>query len=199
MLQKQGEFEKARGLFADAMTSFAAVKNSEYQLVALFNMASNERELGAFESAAELYSTTSSLADRIGHGDMEIGALAGAGMCYLGINQLDRARLLASDVKQRIERRPDWYQGRELAEALIIRVAVLDGEFSEAQTRFEAALNAAETIDVYTAVWLTLACAGALIPGDPVRVKLAIDRYSSAVKTLGYDELTKRYDALASL
>jgi diguanylate cyclase (GGDEF)-like protein len=67
LIQKQGEFDKARELFAESMTSFSAVKNSEYQLIALFNMAHCERELGAWESAAELYSTTSPLADRIGH------------------------------------------------------------------------------------------------------------------------------------
>jgi tetratricopeptide (TPR) repeat protein len=197
LLQKHGEFEKARGLFSDAMTSFAAVRNSEFQLIALFNMASNERELGAFESAAELYSTTSSLADRIGHGDMEIGALAGAGMCYLGLGQLDRARSVGGEVHQRLERRPGWYQGRELAEALIVRVMVLNGELAEALTRFETAVNTAESVDVYTAIWLTLACAEALSPADPTRVKFAIDRYSVGVRKLGYDELTRRYDALA--
>ena len=195
--QKQGDFDKARGLFSDAMTSFAAVKNSEFQLIALFNMASNERELGAFESAAELYSTTSSLADRIGHGDMEIGALAGAGMCYLGLSQLDRARSVASEVSQRLEKRPGWYQGRELAEALIVRVMVLDDELDEALTRFESAVNTAESVDVYTAIWLTLACAEALSRFHPKRVRAAVDRYASAVTKLGYDELTKRYGVLA--
>lgn len=197
MQQKQGEFDKARGLFSDAMTSFAAVKHSELQVVALFNMASNERELGAFESAAELYATTTSLADRIGHQNIEIGSLAGAGMCYLGLNQLDRARSLAAEVKPQLEQRPDWYQGRELAEALIIRVAALNGEFDEALSRFETAVNAAEAADVYTAVWLTLACAEALNHADPARVKVAVDRYASSVKKLGYDELTKRYGVLA--
>jgi len=144
-----------------------------------------------------MYATTTSLADRIGHRDIEIGSVAGAGMCYLGLNQLDRARSLAAEVKPRLEQRPDWYQGRELAEALIIRVAALNGHFDEALSRFETALNTAEAVDVYTAVWLTLACAEALSHADPARVRLAVDRYALSVKKLGYDALTRRYGVLA--
>ena len=198
LLQKQGEYDRARELFAEAMTSFAAVKNSEYQLVALYNMANCERELGAWESAAELFSTTSSLADRIGHGDMELAGLSGAGLCFLEMNQVDRARSVSADVRQRLDRRPDWYQTRELAEALVIRVAALDGEVEEALSRFETALNTAEAVDVYTAVWLTLACAEALNQVDAPRVRVSIDRYASTVQRLGYDELTRRYTVMAS-
>jgi hypothetical protein len=114
------------------------------------------------------------------------------------MNQLDRARSLATEVRHRLDRRPDWYQTRELAEALIVRVTAIDGSVDEALSRFESALKAAEAVDVYTAVWLTLACADALKTGDAARVKLSIDRYASTVQTLGYDELTRRYTVLAA-
>src|SRR5450759_3032150 len=179
------------------MTSFSAVKNSEYQLVALFNMAHCERELGAWESAAELYSTTSSLADRIGHGDVEIGSLAGAGLCYLELGKLDRARAAATEVQQRLDRRPEWFQGREIAEALIVCVGALDGNADLALSRFENALSAAEGVDVYLAVWLTLTCATTLKQIDAGRVRLSISRYASTVEKLGYNELTRRYAVLA--
>src|SRR5207302_10931843 len=121
-----------------------------------------ERELGAWESAAELYSTTSPLADRIGQDDVEVGSLAGAGLCFLELGKLDRARAAASESLERLARRPDWFQGRELAEALIIRVAALDGDSELAMSRFESALNNAQSSDVYPAVWLTRTCAPAL-------------------------------------
>jgi diguanylate cyclase (GGDEF)-like protein len=197
LLQKQGEFDRARELFAEAMTSFSSVKNSEFQLLALFNMAHCERELGAWESAAELYSTTSPLADRIGHGDVEIGSLAGAGLCFLELGKLDRARAAAAEVHERLDRRPEWFQGREIAEALIVRVAALDGNSDLALSRFESALNSAESMDVYPAVWLTLTCAPALKQLDDARVRLSITRYASTVEKLGYDELTRRYAVLA--
>ena len=43
-----------------------------------FRLAHVERELGLWESAAELYQATAPLADRIGQLDIEVGALAGA-------------------------------------------------------------------------------------------------------------------------
>jgi GGDEF domain-containing protein/tetratricopeptide (TPR) repeat protein len=197
LIQKQGEFDRARELFAESMTSFSAMKNSQYQLIALFNMAHCERELGAWASAAELYSTTSPLADRIGHGDVEIGSLAGAGLCFLELGKLDRARTAASEVQQRLDRRPEWFQGRELVEALLVRVTALDGNADLALSRFETALSAAESVDVYLAVWLTLNCASTLKQIDDGRVRLSINRYASTVEKLGYDELTRRYAVLA--
>jgi len=196
LIQKQGEFDRARELFAESMMSFSAVKNSEYQLIALFNMAHCERELGAWESAAELYSTTSPLADRIGHGDVEIGSLAGAGLCYLELGKLDRAKKAALEVRGRLDRRMEWFQGREIAEALIVRVTALDGDAESAISRFEGALASAESVDLYTAVWLTLNCAPSLRQLDSSRVGLSIRRYESTVEKLGYDELARRYAAL---
>ena len=99
---------------------------------------------------------------------------------------------------ENVDRRPEWFQNREIAEALIIRIAALDGESEQALSRFENALKSAESVDVYLGVWLTLACADALNQVDAVRVKRSIERYASTVQTLGYDELTRRYTVLAA-
>ena len=96
--QRCGDYDRARELFAEALGLFAAVKHSEYQLAALFNMAHVERELGLWESAAELYEATIPLAQRIGQADIEIGAIAGAGLCALELGRIDgRARGDRSD------------------------------------------------------------------------------------------------------
>ncbi len=56
-------------------------------------MAHVERELGLWESAAELYDATIPLAQRIGKSDIEIGAIAGAGLCFLELGRIEqRAR-----------------------------------------------------------------------------------------------------------
>ena len=85
-----------------------------------------------------------------------------------------------------------------MAEALAIRVDALDGRGEEALLRFELAMSLAEEVDLYSAAWLTAACAGALAAFDRDRVMVSIDRYSARVKQLGYPEMTKRYDALAA-
>ena len=196
--QKCGEYDRARELFGEALALFAAVKHSEYQLAALYNMAHVERELGLWESASELYDATTPLAQRIGQSDIEIGAVAGAGLCFLELGRLEEARSALSEVRQRMESRPDWFQGREIAEALTIRVDALDGRSEEALARFEHAVSLAEGADLYNAAWLTTACADALATFDRERLVRTIGRYSVRVKELGYPEMTRRYDALAS-
>jgi diguanylate cyclase (GGDEF)-like protein len=195
-IQKAGDFARARELFAESMTSFSNVRNSGFQVIALFNMAHGEREQGHWESALELYSTTSSLAERIGHGDMEIGSLAGIGLCYLGLGRLDEAREIAAEIKSRLDRRPEWFQGREVAEALTIRTELLGGHPDSAFDRFERTLLAADLGDAYPAVWLTLNCAADLSRVDSMRARIAVERYAPAAEKLGYPEVTRRFNAL---
>jgi tetratricopeptide (TPR) repeat protein len=196
--QKCGEYDRARELFGEALALFAAVKHSEYQLGALYNMAHVERELGLWESAAELYEATTPLAQRIGQSDIEIGAIAGAGFCFLEMGRIDAAREAIAEVTARMQNRSDWFQGREIAEALMIRVDAIDGHQSDALARFERAISLAEAADLYNAAWLTAICAESLLQFDPNRVKLSISRYTDRVRSLGYPEMTRRYEALAA-
>jgi tetratricopeptide (TPR) repeat protein len=194
--QKLGEYDRARELFGEALALFAAVKQSEYQLIALFNMAHVERELGLWDSAAELYDATTPLAQRIGQFDIEIGATAGAGLCFLELGRLDEAREALKQVSSRIEGRDSWFQSREIVEALAIRIDALENRPADALSRFERALTLAESADVYNAAWLTAICADSLMRIDPVRVKLSIKRYAETVRGLGYPEMTRRYEVL---
>jgi len=196
--QKCGDYDRARELFGEALALFAAVKHSEYQLGALYNMAHVERELGLWEAAAELYEACTPLAQRIGQSDIEIGATAGAGYCFLEMGRLDAAKKASSEVAARIENRSEWFQGREIAEALAIRIDALDGRPSDALARFERAIALAESADLYNAAWLTALCAESLLQFDPNRVKLSIRRYTDRVRGLGYPEMTRRYEALAA-
>jgi tetratricopeptide (TPR) repeat protein len=194
--QKCGDYDRARELFGEALGLFAAVKHSEYQLGALYNMAHVERELGLWESAAELYEACTPLAQRIGQSDIEIGAVAGAGYCFLELGRLGAAREAAGEVAARLENRSDWFQGREVAEALAIRIDAIEGRSTDALSRFEHAVTLAETADLYNAAWLTAICAESLLHLDPSRVRQSIRRYTERVRGLGYPEMTRRYEAL---
>ena len=196
LIQRRGEFAQAGELFAQSMTSFAHVKNSEHQLIALFNMAHCEREQGLWESALELYTSTSSLAERIGHGDLEVGSIAGAGLCHLELQQLDKAREAAASVLSRLERRPEWFQNREIAESLIIRVRALDGLGPVAQSHFNRAADNMPASDPYPLIWLTLACAKALSDPDPDRVRKLLESHTAKAKEYGFTELVRRLDTL---
>jgi tetratricopeptide (TPR) repeat protein len=199
LLQKCGDYDRARELFAEALALFAAVKHSEFQLAALFNMAHVERELGLWDSAAELYDATTPLAQRIGQSDIELGAISGAGLCLLEVGRIGDARKALAEVETRMAGRDSWFQGREISEALLIRMAALDDRRSDALSRFDAAVSLAESSDLYNAAWLTVVCADSLMRFDAEHVEVSIRRFSEKVKELGYPEMTRRYDALIGL
>jgi tetratricopeptide (TPR) repeat protein len=198
LCQKCGEYDRARELFGEALALFAAVKHSEYQLAALFNMAHVERELALWESASELYDATISLARRIGKSDVEIGAMSGAGLCYLELGRIQTAEQSGAAVAARVEGQPHWFQGREIAEALLIRLDVVAGRLDEAVRRFDRSVAIAESTDLYNAAWMTAICAESLLVADPLMVRNSIRRYASRVRELGYPEMTKRYEVLAA-
>ena len=196
MTQRLGDFERARELYGDALALFAAVKNSELQLYALYNMANLDRELKNFSSGAELYEATASLAQRIGHVDLEIGAMAGEGICLLDMGKLDAARVPFTALEHKMGAREGWFQGRELVETLRIRMAAAEGRKEDALRMFETARAVAEAADLYSAAWLTAACADDLFPLDPERIRSTLQRYSREVETLGFIDLARKYESL---
>lgn len=199
MMQKLGEYERARELYGDALALFAAVKNSELQLYVLYNIANLDRERKDFSSGAELYEATASLAQRIGQVDVEIGAMAGEGICLLELGKLDGAKVPLAAVEHRMSGLDGWFQGRELVETLRIRVAAAEGRSQEALQMFDAARNLAEHADVSSAAWLTASVADVLFAIDPQHLKSAMERFSQDVGTLGFAELTRKYQDLQGL
>ena len=193
---KRGDYDHARELFAEALGLFAAVKHSEYQLAALFNMADADRETGSWESAAQLYDATIPLAQRIGQADIEIGAMAGAGLCALELGRLSEAAASAAAVSDRVRNRPEWFQGREAVEALAIRMEAHAGNHAAAFERLAGAVSLAETADVYTAAWIIAAVADGFTDTDGETIARFVNRYAERVKKLGYAEMTRRFDAL---
>ena len=197
--QRCGDYDKARDLFSEALGLFVAVKHSEYQLAALFNLAHAEREVGRWESATQLYETTVSLAQRIGQADIEAGATAGAGLCALELGNEDAARTAIRALRSRTKDRTDWFVGREVVEALQIRTDVGDDERRHhVVERLARSVELAESTDMYCAAWLISSCADAVSRIDRTRVGELLHAYADRVKKLGYPEMTRRFDALES-
>lgn len=198
MTMKSGHHARARELLQEALSLFAAVKNSELQLYALYNLAHLERERTEFMSASELYEVAVSLAQRIGQLDVEAGAVGGRGLCLLELGRRDEAAAALRVVEARIEDRTDWFQGRELIELLAIQVALDEGRVDGAVARYERSVAAAEGMDLYTAAWLTAECAPLLRPHAPAVVARAVAHYAALVEPLGYGVMTSRYAELAA-
>lgn len=200
LTQRCGDYDRARELFSEALGLLAAVKHSEFQLAALFNLAHVEREMGRWDPATQLYETTLSLAQRIGQADIEAGAIAGAGLCALelGDSAAVESAIYALDV--RTKDRTDWFVGREVVEALLIRADARDESHGRAAlARLALSVELAESTDIYCAAWLLSSCAESVSRFDPPRVEELLRTYHERVRKLGYPEMTRRFDALRSI
>jgi tetratricopeptide (TPR) repeat protein len=197
--QRCGDYDKARDLFSEALGLFVAVKHSEYQLAALFNMAHVEREMSRWQTATQLYETTISLAQRIGQADIEAGATAGAGLCALELGNDAGARSAIRALESRTKGRTDWFVGREVVEALQIRSDAGNDERRHfAVQRLARSAELAESTDVYCAAWLISVCAETVSRIDRTAVAELVHGYADRVKKLGYPEMTRRFDILES-
>jgi diguanylate cyclase (GGDEF)-like protein len=192
---KCGDFERARELFGEALAIFAAQKSTERQLYALYNLAHLDRERGEDGSARELYDVVGDIARGIGQSDVELGALAGEGLVLLRMGLVEDARVALDDVEARMLARPDWFQGRELAEALRVRVTALDSK-TGAVAQFYRALALAETSDFYGAAWLIAECADILHAHDRALLRSSVNRFAPRVQSQGYQGMSRRYSEL---
>jgi hypothetical protein len=87
---------------------------------------------------------------------------------------------------------PSWFAGRELADALGVRVAVGVGHTGLATERFERALSLAEPNDAFAAARLVAECAP-LLAGVGVRtVEATIERVRYTAIASGFDRLVSK-------
>ena len=91
------------------------------------------------------------------------------------------------------------FQGRELVDALRVRLAATEDRPADAIDAFESARQLAEEFDVYSAAWLTAQCADVLFTMYPEQIQRAIQRYAGQVQSLGFAELVRKYEKLQEL
>ena len=194
---KEGRYEHAREWFDQARRLFTTVKNEPHRLATLYNLGHLTRECGDSEAALELYEETAALARRIGQLDVEIGAVAGGGLAGLALGRHEYSRNAVLRADALIGQRADpWFQGRELAEALSVRVALEEGKRDDAERRFYDALALAEQRDKYGAAWLVAEAGAYLADAGLASLWQLVDRYAAQVDELGYRPLSERYSAL---
>jgi tetratricopeptide (TPR) repeat protein len=197
MVMNCGDHARARDLFSEALRLFAAVKNSELQLYALYNLAHLERVQGMFESAAGLYDVAVSLANRVGQLDVELGAIGGAGFCRFADGATAAARDALEVIETRMTGRDDWFQGRELIEALRLAIALEDGELERAGRIFEVSVSAAEDADLYGAAWLA-STLGPALSNRGLPIQPTVDRVEGRALELGLNVTERTIDAFAA-
>ena len=191
-----GRFDEARQRFEEARKLFIKLKNELHRVATVYNMGHLARETGDPTRALELYEEAASSARRLGQLDMEIGALAGAGLAGLDLNRRDYAYTAARNAETMVGDRFDWwFQNRELVEALSVRVALELGRRDEAEQRFRTALAHTEPRDARCASWLAAECAPALIAAG-ADVWEFVRRFSNRADDMGYTAQAARFRSL---
>ncbi|GAC1478178.1 MAG: hypothetical protein NVS1B4_21710 [Gemmatimonadaceae bacterium] len=189
---RRGEFDRARDLFCDAFALFTALQHEEHSLYVLYNLAHLELEHDDTVAALELYDVTVATAYRLGQSEVEIGALGGTGLALLRQSKVDRAAVTLRAVEERLRTRTDWFQGRELVEALRVLVAAVESRHGDAARLYADALSLAERHSAYSAAWLTATCAGSLRSPEGAAARTAAARLARAMTSAGYHELGRR-------
>ena len=197
MALKRAEYDRAGDRFGEALAIFGAMKNTERQLYSVYNLAHLERERGEFDAATELYDVACALARSIGQSDIEIGARAGYGLSLLEQGKDVAARVASLESAERLRSRPEWFQGRELAEALRVRILAADGKNADARRRLDEALTLATDTDWYGAAWLTANCAPSMLSSDADYVKGVVGKYAPSARKIGYTAITARLDGMS--
>jgi len=187
-----GEFDMAAQYLGEALRLCAVVQNTEYQLYATYNLAHLDRDRGNLKEAADTYELVMALAERIGQAEVLEGARAAFGLLRLAGGRERDAREAAGRVGPFLASRSDWFQGRELAEALLLRLLLLDQQHEQAVAAFSRALELAHPTDIFGASWLTAEFGDELRPHAPAVVEAAIERYASRPEALGNPKIRDR-------
>ena len=191
-----GEYDTAAEQLGRALQLCAAVQNSQLQLYATYNLAHLERDRGLYRHAGNTYELVVALAERIGQAEVQEGARAGYGLSCLEAGHEADARAAATRVSRFLYSRSDWFQGRELGEALMLRLQRLDGRLEEMPKTLERALELADPTDVYAAAWLTAEFWDDVHPIAPELMERSVRRYGTRPEVLGNPKIRERFAVL---
>jgi tetratricopeptide (TPR) repeat protein len=191
-----GDHEGSARALSEALRLTSVVQNGEEQLYATYNMAHLERERMRFAEAADTYALVAELAERIGQVEVQVGAIAGLGICRFLMGDIVAARSAARAAAPILERMKEWFQGRELVEGLDIHLLLADGDADAAATRLTAALASAAPSDAYGAAWLTAEFGDRFSSHPSDAVRSAIRENARRPEVLGNPRMRERLQML---
>jgi tetratricopeptide (TPR) repeat protein len=190
-----GDHPEAFSSFSDALRLGAEAQQTELQLITTYNLGHLAREMGDLQRSSEVYELAMELAERIGQLEIQAGAIAGMALCRLDLGDVEEATRLYERLRPIVLPQEDWFQGRELVEALPIHLA-LRSDGDGAVALFTAALALADTRDVYGAAWLTAEFGAALRERAPEVIAAALERYGSRPEVLDNPRIRERFGVL---
>jgi tetratricopeptide (TPR) repeat protein len=148
-----GEFGDAERSLDAALRLGAEVQQTELQLIATYNLGNLAHDTGNHRRAGDTFQLAMELAERIGQSEVQAGAMAGLALSRVALGDVEEAAAWQERIRPLVAAQPEWFQGRELVEALSIHLALRNGD-DGALDLFWNALARAEERDAYGASWL---------------------------------------------
>jgi diguanylate cyclase (GGDEF)-like protein/putative nucleotidyltransferase with HDIG domain len=193
---RRGQLDAAGQWYRKALERFTESSNDRQRLATLYNMAHLAREADDWSNASSLYEQVVTIASRIGQPDTELGARAGQALAALAVGARSAADDAMRWIRTNIEPRPEWwFQGRDLVDALRIRLAAERGEDAHALRLLHEAVTIASRYDPYVAAFLVAECAPSLRRSTDALITL-IDQISPDVEALGFAVVAERLSVL---
>jgi hypothetical protein len=182
--------------FKEALHEFTSANSEPHRLATLLNLAHLARENGHWDDSVSLYAEVIALAIRTGQPDVELGARAGAGLTALAVGRVGAAEEEARTIAARLDARPGWwFWGREIVDALLVRLAAGNRDFTGASRMLNEGIQMSEAHnDLYATAWLVAECAPAL-PSDIVPFPL-ISELTQKIEAHGFAGLSARFATL---
>jgi tetratricopeptide (TPR) repeat protein len=196
---RRGNFSVAYEACKDALLLYTTLRNNTSRLAALYNLANLERDRGDMAAAGALYAETADLAEQVGALEIGIGARAGVGIAALRLHdRTTAAGALDAAVALLGDRQDWWFQGREMLESLVIRLAALGGDRRGARARLLEAVRELEATDEYAAAWL-VADSVAELSMDDKEVWGIVERFARHPAVRANSPLAARFTSLKDL
>ena len=193
---RHGKLELAGERYHEAFARFTESANESHRLATLYNMAHLARESEDWATASALYDQVVSAAARIGQPDVELGARAGQALASLAVGAHSVAEDAMRWIRANVETRPDWwFHGRDLVDALRIRMAADRGDDAHGLRLLHDGIKIALRHDPYVAGYLLVECAPSFRRSQDALLGL-IDDITPNIATLGFAVMAERLAVL---
>jgi tetratricopeptide (TPR) repeat protein len=193
---RRGQRELAGERFEQALDAFTASANEAHRLGTLYNMAHLARDGEDWATASAIYEQVLTIAGRLGQPDVELGARAGMALAALAVGARSSAEDAMRWIRGNIESRPDWwFQGRDLVDALRVRLAAERGDDAHALRLLNEGAELANRHDTYAAGYLIAECGPSLRRCGNALLPL-IDQVLPEVERLGFASVAERLSTL---
>ena len=196
---RAGEFAVAHAALGDAHELYTRLRHDVRRLDALQELASLERARGEYIASIRRYSEAATLAGALGARESAVRANAGAGLAALALGNLTAAQISHDSAMLTLDTAEDtWFDGRELLEALAIRLATEKGDHAGALARFTRTLQRLESGNGYAAACLAADCAASLVKHEP-SVHIVIEQVGADTRVERFPPLLARFQAVRDL